>query len=99
MNAHPIQARETATSSIDDESSFDAAVFDSAVEHCFEKLDKLVMRLHRYPLDAIIVAMGVYLGELLGALFDERQCTADDVREFLCDIESGVLGAHGPAER
>lgn len=76
MNSHPIRGKETPTSSIDDESSFDAAVFDTAVEHCYEKLDKIVMRLHRYPLDAIGVAMGMYLQELLRFLLDERQNVA-----------------------
>jgi hypothetical protein len=99
MNDHPIHARETPASSIDEESEFDAAVFDTAVQHCFERLDKLVERLHRYPLDAVIVAMGTYLQELLGFLLDERACTVDEVREFLRDIESGVLEAQGPAEK
>ena len=76
---------------MDDETTFDVAVFDTAVQHCFERLDRLVMRLHRYPLDAVTVAMGTYLQELLGVLFDEGACTVDDVREFLRDIESGIL--------
>lgn len=95
MNDHPIHEMEAPTSSIDDESTFDAAVFDTAVEHCFEKLDKLVMRLQRYGLDAVTVAMGTYLQELLGFLLDERACAVDDVRKFLRDIESGVLEAQG----
>lgn len=83
----------------DDETSFDAAVFDTAVQHCFERLDKLVLRLHRYPLDAVVVAIGTYFEGLLGAMLDERQCTADDIRRFLRDIESGVLEAQDPAEK
>lgn len=99
MNDHSTPGTETLASSIDDESEFDAAVLDTAVEHCFEKLDKLVIRLHRYPPAAVAVAIGTYLEGLLGALLDERQCTADDVRKFLRDIESGVLEAQFPAER
>ena len=95
MNDDPMHARETPTSSIDDETSFDAAVFDTAVRHCFKRLDKLVTRLHRYPLDAVTVAMGTYFQELLGALFDEGACTVDDVRAFMRDIESGILDAKG----
>ena len=99
MNDHPIHGEETPTSSTDDETSFDAAVFDTAVQHCFEKLDKVVMRLHRYPLEAVTVAMGTYLQELLGILLDEQQCTAGEVRELLRGIESGVLKAQGPTEK
>ena len=91
MNDRLTQGEDTPTSSTDDEIAFDVAVFDTAVRHCFERLDKLVMRLHRYPLDAVTVAMGMYFQELLGALFDEGACTVDYVRAFLRDIESGIL--------
>lgn len=67
------------------ESSFDAALFDTEVQHCFDRLDKRVMRLHRFPRDAVIIAMGTYLQQLLRALFDEGVCTVDDVRAFLRD--------------
>jgi hypothetical protein len=64
---------------------------DAAVEECIEELEELVMSLDRYPPAAVVVAMGTYLEGLLGALLDERQCTAGDVREFLREIEAGVL--------
>ena len=53
----------TPTSSSNDQEagSLDAVVSDSAVRHCFEKLDRLVERLHRYPLEAVALAMGAYL--------------------------------------
>ena len=92
-----------ATSSSDDHeaASFDAAVFDSAVRHCFEKIDRLVERLHRYPLEAIALAMGAYLQEVFGFLLEDGACTADDVREYLRDVESGIFepkGSELPAE-
>jgi hypothetical protein len=71
---------------------------DAVVEECIEELDELVMALDRYPPAAVAVAIGTYLEGLLGALLDERQCTADEVRELLRDIESGVLQAQGPSE-
>jgi len=56
------------------------------------ELDEFITRkLRRYPTGAIAVAAGTYLEGLLGGLFEERQCTADQVREFLREIESGVL--------
>jgi len=71
---------------------------DAVVEKCIEELEELVMSLDRYPPAAIAVAIGTYLEGLLGALLDERQCTADEVRELLREIESGVLQPQGPAK-
>jgi hypothetical protein len=65
---------------------------DALVIACVQELDEFITRnLRRYPLDAIAVAAGTHLEELLGALLEERQCTAEEVHEFLRDIESGVL--------
>ncbi len=64
---------------------------EAVVEECIQELDELVMSLDRYPPAAVAVALGTYLEGLLGALLDERQCTPDDVRELLREIESGVL--------
>lgn len=64
---------------------------DTVVEECIEELDGLFMSLDRFPPAAVAVAIGTYLEGLLGALFDERQCTAEEVRELLHEIESGVL--------
>jgi len=72
---------------------------DAAVEECIEELEELIMSLDRYPPAAVAVAMGTYLEGLLGALLDERQCTAEEVRELLREIESGVLEGPAPAER
>jgi hypothetical protein len=65
---------------------------DAVVLACIQELDEFFnRRLRRYPLDAVAVAAGTHLEGLLGVLFDERQCTADEVRELLREIESGVL--------
>lgn len=78
---------------------------DAVVEECIAELEELVMSLDRYPAAAVVVAMGTYLEGLLGALLDEHQCTVDEVRELLREIESGVVGAglpedgRAPAER
>ena len=72
-----------------DESGDDDAV---VVLACIHELDGFFKRrLRRYPLDAVAVAAGTHLEDLLGVLFDERQCTVDEVRELLRDIELGVL--------
>ena len=72
---------------------------DAVLEECIQELDELLMSLDRYPPTAVAVAMGTYLEGLLGALLDERQCTADEIRELLREIESGVLDEKPPAER
>ena len=72
-------------------SPIDESDDDALVEECIEELDELVMALDRYPPTAVAVAMGTYLEGLLGALLEERQCTADEIRELLREIESGAL--------
>ena len=72
---------------------------DALVEECIEELDGLVMALDRYPAAAVAVALGTYLEGLLGALLDERQCTADEVRQLLREIETGVLQPPSSADR
>ena len=69
---------------------------DAVVEECIEELEELFMSLDRYPPTAVAVAIGTYLEGLLGALLDERQCTAEEVRELLREIESGVIESGVP---
>ena len=66
---------------------------------CIQELDELIMSLDRYPPTAVAVAMGTYLEGLLGDSSMRDQCTADDVRELLREIEAGVLEEHPPAKR
>lgn len=72
---------------------------DAAVEECIEELDELLMSFDRYPPAAVAVAIGTYLEGLLGALLDEGQCSADEIRELLREIESGVLTESPPKKR
>ncbi|HEY7889890.1 MAG TPA: hypothetical protein VIC29_16840 [Steroidobacteraceae bacterium] len=72
---------------------------EAVVEECIEELDELIMGLDRFPPAAVAVAMGTYLEGLLGALLDERQCTAKEIRELLREIECGVLEEQSPDER
>jgi hypothetical protein len=71
---------------------------DSMVEECIEELDELIMSLDRYPPTAVAIALGTYLESLLGALLDERQCTAEEAREFLREIEAGAIESSLPDE-
>jgi len=65
---------------------------DAMVIACIQELDEFVTRkLRRYPIDAVAVAAGSFLAGLPGALFDERQFTADESRDLLREIESDIL--------
>ena len=79
-------------------SPIDESDDEAVVEECIRELDQLVMALDRYPPIAVAVAMGTYLEGLLGALLEERQCTADEVRELLREVESGALNPPDPAK-
>jgi len=72
-------------------SLIDESEDEAVVEECIQELDEIVMSLDRYPPAAVAVAIGTYLEGLLGALLDEGQCTADEARQLLREIESGVL--------
>lgn len=68
------------------------------VMECIEELEELIMTLDRYPPSVIVVALGTCFEGLLGALFDEHQCTVGEVRGLLREIESGVLNLESPAK-
>ena len=72
---------------------------EAVIEECIEELEEIIMSLDRYPPAAVAVALGTYLEGLLGALLDEGQCTADEVRKLLWEVESGVLQEQPPAGR
>ena len=78
-------------------SQIDESDDDAVIEECIEELDDLIMSLDRYPPSAVAVALSTYLEGLLGALLDEHQCTAEEVRDLLREIESGVLQPQGSA--
>lgn len=65
---------------------------DAVVIASVQELDEFVTgKLRRYLLDAVAVAASSLLTGLLGALFDERQFRADQVRELLREIGSDIL--------
>jgi hypothetical protein len=72
---------------------------EGVVEECIQELDELFMSLDHYPPPAVAVAVSTYLEGLLGALLDDDQCTVEEVRELLREIESGVLQEQSPAGR
>lgn len=72
---------------------------EALTEECIEELDELIMSLDRYPAATVAVALSTFLEGLLGALLDEGQCTAEEIRELLREVESGVLEGSTPVKR
>jgi len=70
---------------------------EGLVEECVEELDELIMGMDRFPPAAVAAAMGTHLEGLLGAMLDEGQCTAEEIRQLLQEIETGVLQLQPPA--
>ena len=72
----------------------DEAVFIACIQELGDLVDR---KLRRYPPGAIIVAMASCLVGMLGALVEDSQCTADDIRELLREIESEIFLPQSPA--
>lgn len=79
-------------------SLIDDSADDAVTEACIEEVDELLMSLDRYSPSVVTVAIATYLEGLLGALLDERQCTAEEIRQLLREIEAGVIGSVLPDE-
>lgn len=71
---------------------------DAVIEACIEEVDELLMSLDRYSPSVVTVAIATCLEGLLGALLDERQCTAEEIRCLLREIEAGVIESALPDE-
>ena len=79
-------------------SLIDDSADDAVTEACIEEVDELLMSLDRYSPSVVTVAIATYLEGLLGALLDERQCTAEEIRQLLREIEAGVIESVLPDE-
>ena len=73
----------------------DEAVFIACIQELEDFVDR---KIHRYPPDLIVVAMATWLAGMLGALLDESQWTADDIRELLRGFESEIFPPQSPAK-
>jgi nitrate/nitrite-specific signal transduction histidine kinase len=72
-------------------SDTDSKSVDGTVEECVDEIDDFVTTLERYPETVLAVALRVHLGSLLHALLERGVTTADQVREFLLELEHEVL--------
>src|SRR5882762_6370188 len=64
---------------------------DGTVEECLDELNDFVATLGNYPPTVLAVAMRVHLESLLRALLERGQCTRQEIREFVKDLEREAL--------
>ena len=64
---------------------------DGTVEECLDQLNDLLAGLPRYPGAVLAVALRLHLESVLQALLDNAQCTREEVRDFIRELERGAL--------
>ncbi len=69
----------------------DVARDDAALEECLDELNEFVNGMERYAPTLLAVAMRVHLAALLQALLEGQLCRAEDVREFIRELERDAL--------
>jgi hypothetical protein len=69
----------------------DAAPSEGSVEECLDELNDFIAGLERYPPTVLAVAMRVHLESLLQALLESKQCTREEIRDFVKELERDAL--------
>ena len=69
----------------------DATTAEGAIEECLDEMNDFVATLDRYPPTALAVAMSVHLQTVLCALVDCDLCTAEQVKDFVQELERDVF--------
>jgi len=71
-------------------SILDSSTDDATLEACVDRLDDCIAGLD-YPEAVLAAALRIHLSGLLGALITHEQCTRDEVRAFLRELEQTAL--------
>jgi hypothetical protein len=69
----------------------DVAHNDATLEECLDELNDFAAAMERYAPSVLAVALRVHLGALLQALLEGRLCSAEEVREFIRELERDAL--------
>lgn len=69
----------------------DRARADGTVEECLDQLNELFAELPQYPGTVLAVALRLHLESLLQALLESAQCTREEVRDFVRELEREAL--------
>jgi len=63
---------------------------DADLEECTDRLDEFVASL-RYPEAVLAGALRIHLSGVLSALLTHEQCTRDEARAFVRELEQSAL--------
>ena len=69
----------------------DATPSEGTVEECLDELNDFLARLARYSPTTLAVALRVHLESLLQALLESKQCTREEIRDFVKELERDAL--------
>ena len=69
----------------------DTARTDETLEECLDELNEVMAGLQRYPPTVLAVALRVHLEALLQALLEGKECTREEVRDFIKELERDTL--------
>jgi hypothetical protein len=69
----------------------DRARADGTVEECLDELNDLLAGLSHYQGTVLAVALRLHLESLLQALLENAQCTREEVRDFVKELERDAL--------
>jgi len=65
----------------------DIAHTEAPLEECLDELHEFLAALERYAPSVVAVALRVHLGALLQALLAGGLCSAEEVRDFIRELE------------
>ncbi len=63
-----------------------------SLERCIDETGELLASLSPHPNASIAFALRVHLGALLEVMLENGDCTREEVRELLDDLEEELLG-------
>ncbi len=64
----------------------------ASLERCIDETGERLATLGPYPNANVAFALRVHLGALLQVMLESGDCTAEEVRGFLQDLEDELLG-------
>jgi hypothetical protein len=73
----------------------DSTIDEGTLEECLDEMNDFTQTLTRYPPRMIAMAIRAHLEILLRAILECDLCTRDEVREFVRELEQGVLEDEG----
>ncbi len=63
-----------------------------SLERCIDETGELLATLRPHPNASVAFALRVHLGALLEVMLESGECTREEVRDLLKDLEEELLG-------